>query len=391
MMIPYEEAYQIVIDSANVLGTETKPLIDAVGCILAQDVPADMNMPPFNKSAVDGYACRKADLGSEMKLVETIAAGQIPSLSIGKGQCAKIMTGAMVPEGADTVIMVEQTEKITENLIRFTGEKTSPNICFLAEDISAGQVVLKKGTLLRAQELAVLASFGYTNPLVYRKPLISVISTGNELVEPEITPDRAQIRNSNATQTIAQIRTIGAEFEYFGIAKDTEADTRQKLEEAFAHADIVLLSGGVSMGEFDYVPKVLQELGVNILFKSIAVQPGRPTVFGVRNHQYIFGLPGNPVSSFVQFELLVKPLIYHLMGHSFKPGMLNLPMGQSYNRQKSNRKTLLPVEIREGKVFPVNYHGSAHIHSYVAANGIVALEIGKTTLKTGEMIDVRQL
>lgn len=390
-MITFEEAYEIVMQSAKELGKEHVRLDEALGRILAQDATADLDMPPFDKSAVDGYACKKADLGHEIEVVEVIAAGAQPLKSIGTGECSQIMTGAMVPKGADTVIMVEDTVKLDNNKIRFTGEKTAANICYTAEDTRSGQLVLEHGTFLRPQELAVMATFGIANPLVYKKPVVGVISTGDELVEPDVIPRISQIRNSNSTQTIAQAIGAGASYRYFGIAKDTEQATREKIELALNNSDILILTGGVSMGEFDYVPKVLHDLGITIRFRSLAVQPGRPTVFGVKMDKYIFGLPGNPVSSFVQFELLVKPLIYKLMGHNYKPQALKLPMGETYTRKKTTRKTLMPVCIKEGQVFPVEYHGSAHIHSFIYAHGILAIEIGKTELTKGDLVDVRQI
>lgn len=390
-MITFEEAYGIVMGSAVEPGLEHVSLEQCVGRVLAEDAIADMDMPPFNKSAVDGYACKKADLDGVLEVVEIIAAGMLPSTSIAQGQCSQIMTGAMVPDGADTVIMVEFTERIEENKIRFTGQKTATNICYLAEDVTSGQLILNKGTLLRPQEIAVLATFGIAEPMVYKRPVVGMISTGDELVEPDVKPGLSQIRNSNASQTIAQTIAAGAEHHYFGIAKDTETSTREKIEKALASADIVILTGGVSMGEFDYVPQVLHDLGISILFKSIAVQPGRPTVFGLKGDKYIFGLPGNPVSSFVQFELLVKPLIYKMMGHCYQPRMVRLPMGETFTRKKTTRKTLMPVSIKEGFVFPVEYHGSAHINAFIFADGILAIDIGTTTLMKGEMVDVRQI
>ncbi len=390
-MITFEEAYGIVMGSAVEPGLEHVSLEQCVGRVLAEDAIADMDMPPFNKSAVDGYACKRVDLDGVLEVVEIIAAGKLPSTSIAQGQCSQIMTGAMVPDGADTVIMVEFTERIEENKIRFNGQKTAANICYLAEDVTSGQLILNKGTLLRPQEIAVLATFGFAEPLVYKRPVVGMISTGDELVEPDEKPGLSQIRNSNASQTIAQTIAAGAEHRYFGIAKDTEASTREKIEKALASADIVILTGGVSMGEFDYVPQVLHDLGISILFKSIAVQPGRPTVFGVKEDKYIFGLPGNPVSSFVQFELLVKPLIYKMMGHCYQPRKVRLPMGETFTRKKTTRKTLMPVSIKEGFVYPVEYHGSAHINAFNFADGILAIDIGTTTLMKGEMVDVRQI
>jgi molybdopterin molybdotransferase len=390
-MIEFKEAHQIVLDSVNILGATHCDLNDSPGRILAEDILSDMPMPPFDKSAVDGYACRKDDLGSELEVIEIIPAGVEPKHEITAGKCAKVMTGGVVPKGADTVIMVEDTELVAGNRVRFTGEKTSANICYLGEDIRRGQTVLKKGTLIRPQEIAVLASVGVTRVPVYRQPLVGIISTGDELVEPHLKPEASQIRNSNAYQLTAQVSRAGGIPEYFGIALDTEDSTRAIITRAIEKCDVVLLTGGVSMGDFDYVPKVLEELGIAVRFKSIAVQPGRPTVFATRKGQYLFGLPGNPVSSFVQFELLVKPLLYGIMGHEYDPPVLKLPMGETFERRKAKRKSFIPVTIRSGKVYPVEYHGSAHIHSYIFADGMVAVEIGESKLEEGETVDVRQI
>jgi molybdopterin molybdotransferase len=185
---------------------------------------------------------------------------------------------------------------------------------------------------------------------------------------------------------------MGAIVTYTGIALDTEGSTREMLTKAFDGNDVILLTGGVSMGDFDHVPKVLKELGVELKFKSIAVQPGRPTVFGVRGKQFIFGLPGNPVSSFVQFELLVKTLIYGLTGFDFKPAEIKLPMGKEYSRKKSARLSWLPVKINDNsEIIPLEYHGSAHINALTVADGLISIAIGKTVLAKGEMVEVRQI
>jgi len=389
-MIAFEEAYQKVVGSAVVLGTEKVGMAGSLGRILAADIRSDMDMPPFDKSAVDGYACRKADLSDELEVIEIIPAGKVPENVITAGKCAKLMTGGMVPEGADTVIMVEHTTETSVNHIRFMQEKTSANICAMGEDVSKDEIVLKKGTFIRPQEIAVLASVGCVEPSVFRQPVVGIISTGDELVEPDQVPAKSQIRNSNAAQLIAQVQKAGAVPQYFGIAADNEEATRKIITEALENSDMVILTGGVSMGDFDYVPEILEELGISLHFKSLAVQPGRPTVFGTKDGKYLFGLPGNPVSSFVQFELLVKPLIFALMGCVFKPLELKLPMGETYLRRQTKRKSFVPVFIKAGKVYPVEYHGSAHIHSYIFADGIVAVELGETKLEEGALVDVRQ-
>ncbi len=391
-MILFEEALKIVENAAFRIETERLDFIRSLNSVLAEDVKSDMEMPPFDKSAVDGYACRKEDLLSEMEVIEIIPVGKEPKKVVGKKQCSKIMTGAPMPNGADTVIMVEDVEEIPENKIRYVKDKVKNNICFRGEDIKENEVVIKKGSLIKPQHIAVMATAGCVNPLVYKKVKVGVISTGDELVEPDVKPAASQIRNSNAWQLMAQIMNMGVEANYIGIALDTEESTREMITKAFEDNEVVLLSGGVSMGDYDYVPQILNELGVKLFFKSIAVQPGRPTVFGTRDKQFIFGLPGNPVSSFVQFELLVKPLVYKLSGNEFNRQRLLLPMGKEYNRKRSTRLSWLPVKINnDGHVIPLEYHGSAHINALTDAHGLIAVPIGQTTLKEGELVDVRQI
>jgi molybdopterin molybdotransferase len=391
-MITFEEGYSVVMQFARPGDTEQVELNNSLGRVLAEDIFSDVDMPPFNKSAVDGYACRKLDLENELTVIETIPAGVVPEKLVGQYQCAKIMTGAVVPEGADTVIMVEDTEEVGYSIIKFSRNKTHTNICYTGEDVRINDHVLSKGTLIRPQDVAVLASVGKANPMVYKKIKVGIISTGNELVEPGKVPSKSQIRNSNASQLVAQVKNMGAEPHYLGIALDTKKSTFEKISQAIVENDVVLLTGGVSMGDFDYVPEVFNDLNIKTKFKSLAIQPGRPTVFGVTENCFLFGLPGNPVSSFVLFEVLVKPFVYQLMGYHFDPVPVKLPMGRIYSRKKSARKSLIPVTIsKDGCVYPVEYHGSAHIHSYVFADGVTVIEIGETSIEKGDIVDVRQI
>jgi len=402
-MIKFEKAYSIIMESSYLLDTEEVDLEFALGRVLASDVLSDMHMPPFDKSAMDGYACKEADLRNELEVIEIIPAGYLPQKKIGKNQCSKIMTGAMLPDGADCVIMVEHTEIISENKIRYTrlspevsvcqvDTKINLNICYCGEDIKTGDLVLPKGTFIKPQHIAILASVGCVNPKVYRRPKIAVIPTGSELVEPHKKPSPTQIRNSNGAQLMAQIARVGAEGTYIGIAADTDDDTLRKIMQAVDNHDIIILSGGVSMGDYDLVPKILEQAGFQLFIESVAVQPGKPLVFGTKEKKFVFGMPGNPVSSFVQFELMTKPLIYRLMGFDYKPLSIKMPLHADYTRRKAQRMSWLPVRITpEGTVKPVEYHGSAHINAYSVADGIIAIPVGVQTLKKGELVDVRQI
>ena len=390
-MLPFEEALKIIEQESFVLGTESIPLQDCCGRVLAEDVLSDTDMPPFDKSAMDGFACRRDDLGHRLEIIETVSAGDIPRKRIEKDQCSRIMTGARVPEGADCVVMVEHTET-NDGFIRFTGTKTAINIAFTGEDLKRGDRALARGTLLRPQHIAVLAAIGCTRPPVYRQPRVAVLTTGDEIVEPDVRPEGTCIRNSNGPQLVAQINSMSAIADYHGIVKDTPELTDSAIKSALSGNDTVIITGGVSMGDFDFVPSVLIKNGVELFFEKVAVKPGRPTVFGRRGRVSVFGLPGNPVSSFTIFELMVKPHLYRMMGHEYSPPVLRLPMGVDYLRKKADRIAWAPVYIdEEGMVTPVDYHGSAHIHSLSGAWGLLGIPKDVFGYKKGELVNVRQI
>jgi molybdopterin molybdotransferase len=391
-MISFEEALRIVDQESWVLGKENIPLQECCGRVLAEDVLSDTDMPPFDKSAMDGFACRHDDLGQRLEIVETVTAGDIPRKRIEKNQCSRIMTGARVPEGADCVVMVEHTETEDNRFIRFTGSKTSVNIAFMGEDLKKGDRALARGTLLRPQHIAILASTGCVRPAVYRQPRVAILTTGDEIVEPDVRPGGTCIRNSNGPQLVAQINGMSAIADYHGIVKDTPELTDSAIKSALSGNDTVIITGGVSMGDFDFVPSVLVKNEVELFFEKVAVKPGRPTVFGRRGKVSVFGLPGNPVSSFTIFELMVKPHLYRMMGHDYRPPVLRLPIGVDYIRKKADRISWAPVYIdEEGMVIPVDYHGSAHIHSLSDAWGLLGVPKDVFGFKKGELVNVRQI
>jgi molybdopterin molybdotransferase len=286
--------------------------------------------------------------------------------------------------------MVEDVEITGTDTIRFTASQTASNYSLKAEDIKKGEKVLDKGTLIRPQDVAILASAGCANPEVYQQPRVGIISTGDELVEPAEIPALSQIRNSNAYQLLAQAQRAGCKARYFGIARDTEETTLQIIQQARYESDIVILTGGISAGDFDFVPAVIKQAGYDIKFRSLAVQPGKPVIFATRQNKYLVALPGNPVSSFVQFELLVKHLISLITGNKSPEIQIKVPIGVDFSRKKTFRKAFFPVYLStDGTVMPVEYHGSAHIHSYVHAHGIANIEIGENKISKGTLVDVR--
>lgn len=390
-MITFEEAQAITGKYRVNKGTERITFIDSLSRVLAEDIISDMDMPPFNKTAVDGFACRREDLDMILRVTEVIPAGKVPELEVRKGECARIMTGAAIPDGADYVFMVEYSEE-KDGMIRFTGIISKDNIAKKGEDIRTGDIVLRKARLIRPQDIAVMATVGATEVTVSRKPAVAVISTGSELVEPQDKPGKGQIRNSNAYQLISQVIRSGADAVYYGIARDTEDETFEIVSRAVRECDIVILTGGVSMGDFDFVPMVLQKAGVEIIFDSIAVQPGKPTTFGVSPDALVFGLPGNPVSSFIQFELFVRPLIQASMNSDWQPEIVKLPLSADYIRKRTDRLSWVPVrKDAEGGVVTVDFHGSAHINALPDSYGIIGIPVGVQQIAKGEMVDVRQI
>jgi molybdopterin molybdotransferase len=391
-MITLEHAIFIAFSKAQLLGKEPIGFLNSTGRMLAQDVFADADMPPFNKSAMDGYACRIEDLGKELSVLEIIPAGKSPIHKICIGECSKIMTGAQVPEDADTVFMVEYSEETASGKIRFTGDKSNANICLKGEDLKKGDQVLKSGIQIKPQHIAMLASVGCVTPEVYRTPKIGIISTGSELVDPEKIPDSSQIRNSNGPQLFAQAAKYGFPAKSYGIVPDDELLIRQMIEQSILESDVTILSGGVSVGDFDFVPGIIQKLGFEIHFSKISIKPGQHTTFASKGNKYIIGLPGNPVSSFIQFEVFVLPFLRKLMNYTQIEIRLPLPVSKDFCRKKSDRDECLPVRITDrNEVQMVDYHGSAHIHAYHQADGFITIPAGKTELKKGEIVHVRPL
>jgi molybdopterin molybdotransferase len=390
-MIEFEEAFGIVMEGGFETESEYIPFHNSCNRILDEDIQSDVDMPPFNKSAVDGYACNSTDLKHDLELIEIIAAGMVPLRSVGRDQCSKIMTGAIVPEGCNVVFMVEDAVKLDNGKIRFAGTDSKSNIATRASDVKTGDVVLRKGKYLMPHDIAVMASVGHTEVKVKKRPVVGIISTGDELISPYDTPVMSKIRNSNAYQLAAQVTRAGGTGIEYGIAPDNELKTFEMIQKALHECNIVLITGGVSMGDYDFVPTVLERLGVKILFNRVNVQPGKPTTFGVHSEALVFGLPGNPVSSFIQFELLVRPVINKMMGYNWKPFEYKLPLAEDYERKSTGRLGFIPVIIREMKVVPVDYHGSAHLTALSYADGIIAIKPEMKKMLKGEIVNVRQI
>jgi len=389
-MIELEKALQIIRKHLLFPGMETVPLAATPGRYLAEDLRADRDMPPFNKASMDGFACRKEDLPGPLEVLELLPAGQAPSQHVGAGQCSRIMTGGQVPEGADCVIMQEYVEMESEKRIHFTGNYSESYICLRGEDLKKGDMLLAEGTFLEPQHLGMMAAVGKSRVRVTRRIHTGILATGSELVDVAEVPVGAQIRNSNSMQLAAQVRRAGHTAEILGIVEDDKDLLVEKISGLMERFDFLLVTGGASVGEFDLVPGVLQELGFSSEFDRVAVQPGKPLTFAQGKGKVCFGLSGNPVSCFVQFEMLVKPFLCWSAGGEMPHRTIRCRMENGFTRRKSDRLFFLPVVLRPGgECAPVEYHGSAHLHALGELAGFAELAAGKSTVKRGEEVDVR--
>ncbi|MBM4044757.1 MAG: molybdopterin molybdotransferase MoeA [Planctomycetes bacterium] len=395
-MIKVDDALALVLSNVSPRAAVKVPLAEAQGLVLAEDMLSDLDMPPFDKSAMDGFAVIAADTDKapvELEIVEELPAGSVAKKPIGSGQAAKIMTGAAVLQGADAVVMVEDTEPgHKSSFVRVLKPvKKGKNICFKAEDMKRGDRVAAKGAVLRPQEIGVLAAVGAAEVLVHPAPSIAILSTGDELVKASEKPQPGQIRDSNSFSLRAQALRLTPKVQVLGIARDKRAELQRLIRKGLGH-DIFILSGGISVGEFDLCGRVLKELGVNFFFEKVAIRPGRPTAFGKKDGTLVFALPGNPVSSLVTFELFVRPAVQKLMGCS----RLGLPRVRASVTcpvaEKNGRTRFVPAVLRwsDGKwaVTPVEWHGSADIRGLTQANALMILVEGVEKLSPGEQTEV---
>jgi len=367
-----------------------------VGSVLAEAVASDVDMPPFDKSAMDGFAVVAADLADvphTLPVVQDIPAGSLPTGPIYPGECARIMTGAPVPQGADTVVRIEDTRPGPgEGQVTFE-QPVAPrkNICWQAEDVSAGDVLLRSGHVIRPPEVSVLAACGRPTVRVWRKPSVAVLSTGNEVVPVDAVPGPGQIRDANSPHVAARLGRLGIEPTRLGIARDEPKALRDALLAGMEH-DVLVLSGGVSMGDYDLAPGLLRELGTNILFDSIAVKPGRPMVFGLRGRTAVFGLPGNPVSVMVGTELFVVPAVKTMMGYGEVHPTRRLATTTAPLKNRIGRIAHVPGVLEETLdgllATPLPYHGSAHIHAMTRANALLAVPADRDYVEAGETVEV---
>jgi molybdopterin molybdotransferase len=401
-MIAVEQALEIVLSRAAPLPAEEIDFRNGLGRLLREDAYADSDLPPFSRSAVDGFAVRSEDaraVPATLKIVGSIPAGSYPGFRIGRGETASIMTGAPLPEGADAVERVEETTEAGGSVTLLSAVTPGQNVTAQGAEVHRGEVVLRAGTRLDAAALAVAATIGKTRLLVGRRPSVSIAATGDELVSPWETPGPGRIRNSNEYSLLAQCRSVGVEPRRLGVAEDTIASLRSFIRRGL-ESEVLLLSGGVSMGRFDLVEGVLKEAGVEILVDAVALKPGKPLVFGVTtgalSGKLVFGLPGNPVSTMVTFELFVRAALARLEGAERPTREILRARLLEDLASRGPRRAFLPgwLRVDDGGdlvAAPIPSRGSADIVAFSKANALLIVHEEQELVRSGDWVPVYPL
>jgi len=397
-----EDALKTVLETVPVLGVEKIGLLEALGRVLAEDIIAERDNPPWDNSAMDGFAVRHEDIKQQhaittptvLQVIEDVPAGKFPAQKVGEGEAIRIMTGAPIPEGADTVLKVEDTEHTPDSVKVFKEEPRGANIRLRGEDVRKGDCIIPSGKAIRPAEAGMLAILAKPFVFVYQRPRVAVLSTGDELADLDERFNEEKIINSNSYGIAAAVQEAGGLPILLGIAKDQPEALKAKIRQGL-NADILVLSGGVSMGDYDFTKPVFQELGGEMNFWKLAIRPGQPVAFGKIGKTLAFGLPGNPVSSMVTFEQLVRPAMLKMCGHT----VLHRPVVQAlfqerFSKRPDRRHFLRGVLWMENDMLMVRTtgsQGSGILTSMVKANGLIDVPVEVEKLKPGDVVNVQVL
>jgi len=401
-LTPLHEAQTIVLEATTLLGVEKVSILDALGRTLAEDIVAERDNPPWNNSAMDGFAVRWEDIRQEqaiqkpvtLRVIEDVPAGKMPSKTVKAGEAIRIMTGAPVPQGADTVLKVEDTEPTPDTVRVLKPEPQGANIRPQGEDVRKGECIIAKGTLIRPGEAGMLAVLAKSFLFVYQRPRVAILSTGDELADLDERFSEEKIINSNSYGIAAAVQEAGGIPVLLGIARDTKAALKEKISQGL-NADILVLSGGVSMGDYDFTKEVFREIGAEMNFWKLAIRPGQPLAFGKIQGRLAFGLPGNPVSSMVTFEQLVRPAMLKMSGRrSYGRPVVEAVFQEKFSKRTDRRHFLRGVLTREEGVFKVRTtgdQGSGILTSMVKANCLIDVPTEVERLNPGDTVVVQLL
>lgn len=400
-MIQVDEAREIILSKIKFKGVEKVSLDGALGRILAEDIVAQRSNPPMDNSAMDGYAVITADILSatpdnpvKLEVVEHVPAGAVATVTLKNNQAIRIMTGAPIPPGADAVLMQEDTDKNGNGILAKDKTEVGENIRLAGEDVKVGDLVIRKGVTITPSHIGMMAVVGRSNIYVSQRPTVAILSTGDEIIELDGHPTGPCIYNSNGYMLAAQIRSAGGIPCYLGVAKDNEEDLMEKFDWALK-CDIVVSSGGVSVGDYDLVKATLDKMGNEMAFWKVAMKPGKPLAFGKIGEIPVFGLPGNPVSSFVSFEQFARPAIKKMMGaKEILPRTVQAKLTRTIHK-KTGRLHFMSAVVSwdngEYTVAPAEEQGSGVLKSTVNANGLLVFPLEKDELKNGEQVIVQLL
>jgi len=401
IMISFEEALDKILSRIQPLGLEKVPLLQGLGRVIGEDIYAKRDIPPLDNSAMDGYALKLEDIRESSKdhpvrleVIEDLPAGFVSKKTIGKGQAIRIMTGAPIPKGADTVIPVEETEKGDGFAFILKAASLGENIRRSGEDVKKGERVISQGDLIRPAEVGMLASVGRSSVLVYQKPLVAILCTGDELVDVDENLEESKIISSNSYTLAAQVKDCGAVPVQLGIARDRKEEIREKLRQGI-RADVLISSAGVSVGDYDFAKDALGDLGMEMAFWQISMKPGKPLAFGTIQGKPVFGLPGNPVSSMVSFEEFVRPSLLKMMGHRDVLRPVVEAILQEEIRKTTGRRHFIRafVSFKEGSYFATTTgdQGSGILMSMLKANGLIMIPEAQEIARVGEKVKVQLL
>lgn len=395
------EALETILENTDRLSWEKVFLFEAVGMVSAEDITSPFDIPPYDNSAMDGYALKFKDtLGASrdnpvrLRIIGEVKAGDYPEgLCVNDGEAVKIMTGGIIPEGADAVVEVEETKEDNGEVLVFKEVGPGKHVRRRGESVKKGEVIVKAGDTLTPGRVGLIASVGKSYVSVYRRPVVGILVTGDEVVDVDEPAREGSIKNSNTYSLYALSKEAGAVPVSLGIVKDDPETLKARFRETMESVDILLTTGGVSMGEYDYVRRVLEEVGIRLVFWKVSMKPGKPLVFGTCGKRLFFGLPGNPVSCMVSFELFVKPAIKKLMGkRDVNPMVIKAVLQEDIPRQKDGRVHFARVVVkRDGERFSARLageQGSGILKSMAVGNGLAVIPPGDGFIRNGDVVDV---
>jgi molybdopterin molybdotransferase len=391
-MISLFKAIELVKQNTKQGLVQALPIQDCYARVLARDIVSNIDLPSFNKSAMDGFAIHYKENLKHYTIVDTTIAGDLKQLEIKQGQAIRIMTGAMVPKGANQVVLIENT-KVYENQMTILSPSRKQNICYQGEDIKIGDVVLNAPKRLEPQDIGVVSNLGYKELDVFEKPKVGVLTTGDEVKDPGEIIKKGQIYNANGYLLTSAIQKSGGEAIYYGIATDKKEIIEEKINQALEQVDILLITGGISVGDYDFVHDVLDNLKVEGVFDKVAIKPGKPAYLGKHPECLVFGLPGNPVAAFIVFRVLVQAAIVASLGLPFELQIKKGVLMDKYKQKKGDgRLAILPVKTENQAdgtlgIRLIPFHGPAHLAALSCANAYLLAYDELKHANRGDLVD----